>query len=143
MTTSNKDKNKKVIVDTSVWSLAFRRSTKVDNSPQILLLRDLITDGRVVLLGAIRQEILSGIRHEDQFNKLKSYLRAFADLELDSEDYELAAEYYNICRSQGIQGANTDFLICAVAVRRNFSILTTDKDFENFQQYIPINLLKI
>jgi hypothetical protein len=131
----------KVIVDTSVWSLAFRRNNQSDRHSAVILLRDLISDGRVILLGAVRQEILSGIRHVEQHAKLKKSLRAFPDLELAIEDYELASEYYNTCRQNGIQGANTDFLICAVAVRRDYRILTTDKDFENFRQYsFSVNL---
>lgn len=129
-----------VIVDTSVWSLALRRRTSSDSSPAIALLRDLIANDQVVLLGAIRQEILSGIRDSEQFMKLQDYLRAFPDLEIATEDYELAAEFFNTCRRNGIQGANTDFLICAVAHRHNYSILTTDKDFQNFQTHIPILL---
>ncbi|MEH2090654.1 type II toxin-antitoxin system VapC family toxin [Nostoc sp.] len=132
----------KVIVDTSVWSLALRRNYKVDDSPHVTVLRELITDGRVVLLGAVRQEVLSGIRDANQYNQLKNYLRAFPNLELDMEDYELASEFYNICRSNGIQGANTDFLICSAAARRNYTIISTDKDFENFSQHIPITLFQ-
>ena len=41
------------------------------------MLRELITDSRVALLGAVRQEILSGIRDANQYNRLKNYLRAF------------------------------------------------------------------
>jgi len=130
-----------VIVDTSVWSLALRRKTPDDEADVINNFRDLITDGRVVLLGAIRQEILSGIRHTEQFTRLRDYLRAFPDLELTIADYELAAEFFNTCRSNGVQGSNTDFLICATAVNRGYSIFTTDKDFENFQVHIPIVLL--
>lgn len=132
----------KVIVDTSVWSLALRRQ-KQQNSLIVNRLRDLIADGRVVLLGAVRQEILSGIKYQEQFDKLRDRLRAFPDLKLDAEDYELAAEYFNICRRHGIQGANTDFLICATANRRNYEILTTDKDFINFSQYLPIVLTQL
>ncbi|RCJ29580.1 twitching motility protein PilT [Nostoc minutum NIES-26] len=132
----------KVIVDTSVWSLALRNNSKVENSFHIVLFRDLITDGRVALLGAVRQEILSGIRHTDQYNMLKNYLHAFPNLELDVEDYELASEFYNTCHHHSISGTNTDFLICAAAVRRNYRILTIDKDFENFSQYIPIELVQ-
>lgn len=106
------------------------------------MLRELITDGRVVLLGAVRQEVLSGIRDANQYNQLKNYLRAFPNLELDMEDYELASEFYNICRSNGIQGANTDFLICSAAARRNYTIISTDKDFDNFSQHIPITLFQ-
>lgn len=101
----------KVIVDTVIWSLAFRRNTVEPTYRD--LLTDLISDGRVVLLGVVRQEVLSGIRHTEQFERLKQALRAFPNQVLDTEDYELAAEYFNLCRQQGIQGANTDFLICA------------------------------
>jgi predicted nucleic acid-binding protein len=130
-----------VVVDTSVWSLALRRNTPNDAISIVNILRDLIADGRVVLLGVIRQEVLSGVRYSEQFIRLRDYLRAFPDLELTSEDYELAAEFFNTCRSNGVQGSNTDFLLCAVAHRRGYSIFTTDKDFENFQLHIPVVLL--
>ncbi len=132
-----------VIVDTSVWSLALRRRTPPDFSPAIAILQNLITDDQVAMLGAIRQEILSGIRNLEQFTRLRDYLRAFPDLELITEDYELAAEFFNTCRSNGIQGSNTDFLICAVAYRRSYSILTTDNDFYTFRTHIPIILLPV
>lgn len=130
----------KVIVDTSVWSLALRRNTPNDEITTVDVLQDLITDGKVILLGVIRQEVLSGIRYSEQFTRLRDYLRAFPDLELTTEDYELAAEFFNTCRRNGVQGSNTDFLICAVAHRRGYSIYTTDKDFENFRSYIPVIL---
>ena len=130
-----------VLVDSSVWSLALRRNTTNDAIVIVNVLRDLIADGRVVLLGAIRQEVLSGVRYKEQFSRLQEYLRAFPDLELTTEDFELAAEFFNTCRSNGVQGSNTDFLLCAVAHRRGYSIFTTDKDFENFRSHIPVILL--
>lgn len=130
----------KVVVDTSVWSLALRRNQIQEDLPQVLSLRELIADGRVALLGAIRQEVLSGIREIEQFVRLRDYLRAFPNLELVIDDYELAAEFYNSCRRSGIQGSNTDFLICAVAYRRSYSILTTDGDFALFGEQLPISL---
>lgn len=131
----------RVIVDTSVWSLALRRN-QTQPLQSVVLLRDLIADGRVIMLGAVRQEILSGLRHLEQFNRLKEHLHPFPNLELNIADYELAAEFYNTCRTQGIQGANTDFLICAAAAQRNYAILTTDQDFENFKSHLPMILLK-
>ncbi|MBD1829744.1 PIN domain-containing protein [Microcoleus vaginatus GB1-A2] len=130
-----------VLVDSSVWSLALRRNTTNEALSIVNVLRDLIADGRVVLLGAIRQEVLSGVRYKEQFARLREYLRAFPDLELTTEDYELAAEFFNTCRSNGVQGSNTDFLLCAVAHRRGYTIFTTDKDFENFRSHIPVVLL--
>jgi predicted nucleic acid-binding protein len=131
----------KVLVDTSVWSLVLRRKNPSD-SPYKQLLSDLISDGRVVLLGNVRQEILSGIRYEKQFDLLKEKLRAFPDLPLELEDYEVAAKFCNTCIHKGISGGDIDFLICSSAFRRDFHILTTDIDFDRYQKYLPIRLLQ-
>jgi len=129
----------KVIVDTSVWSLALRRS-KLDTSAPVQELHHLIHDHRVQMIGPIRQEILSGIRSESQFIKLQKHLESFPDLPILTEDYVTAAKFFNHFRSKGIQGSNTDFLICAVAVRNRFSIYTTDKDFDLFSKHMQIVL---
>ena len=131
----------KVIVDTSVWSLALRRD-KDDSPVPVQELRHIIQDHRVQMMGPIRQEILSGIRSKDQFKKLRKHLESFPDLPILTEDYVAAAQLFNHCRSKGIQGSNTDFLICAVAVKNKFSIYTMDKDFEMFSKYIQIVLHK-
>ena len=131
----------KVIVDTSVWSLALRRD-KEDSPAQVQELREIIHSHRVQMIGPIRQEILSGIRSESQFKKLRKHLESFPDLPILTEDYITAAQFFNHCRSKGVQGSNTDFLICAVAVRNKFSIYTTDKDFDLFSKYIQIVLHK-
>jgi len=130
-----------VIVDTSVWSLALRSSAKVLD-PARTELEELIADGRAALIGPIRQEILSGVKERKQFELLRENLRAFPDIELRSADYEEAARFFNMCRAAGVQGSNTDFLICSVAVRRKVSILTTDRDFEGFAKLVPITLHK-
>lgn len=127
----------KIVVDTSVWSLAFRRDTETTYRE---VLEDLISDGRVMMLGAVRQEVLSGIRHTEQFERLRLVLRAFPTLGLETQDYERAAKYANLCRANGTQGANTDFLICASAASRDYEILTTDKDFTLFAELLPIAL---
>lgn len=129
----------KVLVDTSVWSLALRRG-KQSIAAQAKELRQLIQDHRVQMIGPIRQEILSGIRNDSQFNKLKKHLESFPDLPILTDDYVRAAKFFNLCRSKGIQGSNTDFLICSVAVRNKLSIFTTDKDFELFSKHIKIAL---
>jgi len=129
----------KVIVDTSVWSLALRRDKQGSFAP-VHELRHIIHDHRVQMIGPIRQEILSGIRSESQFKKLQRHLESFPDLPILTEDYVTAAKFFNRCRSKGIQGSNTDFLICAVAVRNKFSIYTTDKDFVLFSKHIQIVL---
>jgi predicted nucleic acid-binding protein len=129
----------KVIVDTSVWSLALRRDKQESNSA-VQEFRRMIQDHRVQMIGPIRQEILSGIRSESQFKKLQKHLESFPDLPAVTEDYVTAARYFNRCRSKGIQGSNTDFLICAMANRNKLSIYALDKDFELFSEHISIVL---
>lgn len=92
------------------------------------------------MIGAIRQEILSGIRTTEHFRKLRDRLRAFSDVVLDESDYEEAATCFNRCRSKGLQGSNTDFLMCAVSLRRGLAILTTDKDFDGFAKVLGFRL---
>lgn len=129
----------KVIVDTSVWSLALRRRAAVADIATARLSR-LVADGRVLLLGAVRRELLSGIRDREVFDSLRERLRGFPDLALDVGDHETAAEFFNACRRNGVQGSNTDFLICAAADRRGCAILTTDKDFGAFAAHVPVRL---
>jgi predicted nucleic acid-binding protein len=128
-----------VIVDTSVWSLALRRDSP-RGTPQEIELTELISEGRVLMLGAVRQELLSGVRGADQFRTLRNGLRAFPDVALEEADYEEAASCFNRCRSRGIQGSNTDFLLCSVALRRGAAILTTDKDFARFARVLHFHL---
>ncbi len=135
----------KVLVDTSVWTLALRRSPQAilnaGQQAQVATLSDLIRDGRAVMLGAIRQELLCGIKTHQQFEKLKNTLAAFEDLALSGMDYEKAAEAFNTCRSHGIQGSNTDFLICAASINHGLPIMSIDQDFRLYQQWLPIQVL--
>ena len=128
-----------ILVDTCIWSLALRRSSPQD-LPQIRELKELINEQRVVMIGAIRQEILSGIREQLQFDLLRDKMRAFPDFPLLQEDYETAAAFFNDCRRAGIQGSATDFLICAVSARHSLPIFTVDNDFSAYQQHLDISL---
>jgi predicted nucleic acid-binding protein len=127
-----------VLVDTSIWSAALRRAAP--QSAHAEALAELIRQEYAELIAAVRQELLSGIRHAPQFARARTYLRAFVDLPVETADYEQAAEYSNTCRAHGIQGSNTDYLLCAVAVNRDLALYTADADFDCFARYSPIVL---
>lgn len=131
-----------VIVDTSVWSLVLRKKELTEDE---IKLRDflifLIQNSLVIMIGEIRQETLSGISDYNKFQQLKEALHSFSDFEISTEDFETAAEFFNLCRSHGIQGSHTDFLICSVAKNHNFSILTLDNDFKGYAKYIDLDLV--
>ena len=128
-----------VVVDTCVWSQVLRRQKAPDQSVAGEL-RELISEMRVQMVGPVRQELLSGVRVKKQFLDLRDHLRAFPDLLLGEEDFELAAEFFNQCRAKGVQGANTDFLLCALSVRHDLAIFTIDQDFKDYAKHLPIRL---
>ena len=128
-----------VLVDTCVWSQVLRRQKASDNHVTREL-RELISEMRVQMVGPVRQELLSGVRVKKQFSNLRDHLKAFPDLLLSEEDYELAAEFFNRCRSKGVQGSNTDFLLCAVSARHDLAIFTVDEDFKNYAKHLSIRL---
>ena len=132
-----------VLVDTPVWSLALRRRQADLNARELGLTRalaELVREGRAQIMGAIRQELLSGIRGEEHFHKLRDYLSAFEEPGIEVLDYEEAAHMHNRCRSRGIAGSAIDFLICAVAKRRDWHIFTTDRDFERYGRVLGLRL---
>jgi predicted nucleic acid-binding protein len=132
-----------ILVDTPVWSLALRRKAAdlaVQERHLTPLLHTLVDEGRVQLLGAVRQELLSGLREESQFRRLRDYLRDFPDVPVETEDYEEAARASNQCRSAGIAASPVDMLMCAVAVRHRWEILTADPDFVHYRKILKINL---
>jgi len=131
----------KVLIDTSVWSMALRKIPEsADDINTVSKLTQIIKDSRAAIFGAIRQELLSGIASEKKFELLKEKMRAFEDLNITTEIYELAAEFSNRCRSNGIQGSHTDFLICAVSAHFDIPIFTLDKDFINYSRFIELKL---
>lgn len=135
----------KVLVDTPVWSLALRTKPRAWNVAQrtaATSLQELITEGRAQIIGPVRQELLCGFRDPSEYLILRDNLRNFTDSPLETEDYEEAARIYNLCRSAGITGSSVDLLISAVAHRRQWQILTLDKDFERYAKHVPLALYR-
>jgi predicted nucleic acid-binding protein len=103
-------------------------------------LRALVEDDRVVLVGPVRQEVLSGLKDEALFERLRKRLKAYDYMPLVREDFETAARIHNQCRRRGICGSAVDFLLCAIAHRAEIAIFTTDRDFARYSAVVPIHL---
>ena len=133
-----------ILVDTPVWSFAYRRAKRTPREQSLVdeLVR-LIRREETALIGAIRQEVLTGINDTVQFENVRTTLRGFPELTLETEDYERAAELHNRCRRKGIQGSPTDFLICAVALRNDATIFTTDRDFVGYDRAVGVQLYQL
>ena len=132
-----------ILIDTAVWSLALRRKTDSLNAVETSLvaeLSELISEGRGRLIGLVRQELLSGIKTTEHFEKLRLHLRSFPDESIDTLDHEEAAKAGNRCRGKGIVVSIVDILLCAVAINREWAIFTTDPDFANYMKVLPVSI---
>lgn len=132
-----------VLVDTTVWSLALRRRAHQLSPAEKRLIEEwanLISSGRVALIGPVHQEVLSGIRGTEVFEALHEKLSSFRYLPTLPGDFVQAARFFNLCRSHGIAGSHIDMLICAIAHRYGVPIFTTDPDFPGYAKHLPIRL---
>jgi predicted nucleic acid-binding protein len=132
-----------VLIDTSVFSLALRRKNEslgVNERVLVAELSELIREGRVRMIGLIRQELLSGIKATEQYEKLRVHLRSFPDEVVDTSDHEEAAKAGNRCRAKGVAVSIVDILLCAVAIKRQWAIFTTDPDFSNCAKVLPLRI---
>jgi predicted nucleic acid-binding protein len=135
-----------VVVDTSVLSLSLRRRdpARLGEAERrvVSAFLDLGDRGQVVLLGVIRQELLSGVRHAEQFERLQRILGGYDYLDATLDDHDAAAAYHNHCVSVGVAARDIDMLICAVAARAEATVLTTDPDFGRYARHLPVRLHK-
>jgi len=133
----------KILIDTSIWSLALRRQSGVVN-PESVMLRTLIEQGEDIhLLGIVLQEVLQGIKNPKDFHILKDYLDAFPLIELTREDYVKAAELKNRLIKKGKQISTIDALIASASISYSCYLFTTDKDFENIAQHSSLKLFRM
>ena len=102
--------------------------------------RRLVEAGEAVLPGVIRQEVLSGIRREEDFEELRKRLAAFRDVPVTEADFEEAARCFNRCRAKGLSLSAVDMFICAIAIRRRLPLFTLDADFRRLARVLPLRL---
>ena len=130
----------RILVDTSVWTLALRRPSGVVNEEAILL-KTIIEQGEdIYLLGIILQEVLQGIRNSKDFLALKEYLKPFPLIDLTREDYVRAAELKNQLIRKGKQGSTIDVLIASAAISHRCQLFTADKDFTQIAEHSELKL---
>ncbi|MBI2922128.1 MAG: PIN domain-containing protein [Planctomycetes bacterium] len=135
----------RILADTPIWSLALRRNRgDLSRRERLLLLtfQDLIHSNSAILIGPVRQEILSGIENQVAFERTRDGLSAFPNEPLDPADDEEAARCFNRFVARGVASSAIDCLICAVAMNRRIPIFTLDADFEHYRNVVPIELFK-
>lgn len=127
------------LVDTSVWSLAYRRDTAPGKAP-VAALRALLARGAVVTTGVIYQELLRGFPTTTTRNTIVSSFDAITFLQPSRRDHADAADLSLACRRAGVQLETIDALIAALCISRDLDLLSTDQDFVHAAQHVPLRL---
>ena len=129
-----------LFVDTSVWSLAFRRDT-ISASPHVRVLRQALEGGdTVVTTGLILQELLQGFSGPRARKDIIDRFGALPLLSPDRQDHIHAAELRNHCRRTGVQVGTIDALLAQLCIRHALALLTTDQDFIHVASHCPLKV---
>jgi predicted nucleic acid-binding protein len=127
-----------LLVDTSVWSLAYRRDTPPE-VPEVHALREALTTGaRVVCTGIILLELLRGFPRSPQV--IRDQVGALPMMEPTLDEYVEAASLRNSCRAAGVQLTSVDALIAALCIAHELTLLTTDHNFHHVSDVIPLRV---
>lgn len=129
-----------LLVDTSVWSLAYRRDSPPE-LPEVAALREALAGGdAVVTTGIVLLELLRGFVPERAQRTIRADLGVLEVVEPRWVDYEEAAELSNACRRHGVHLGAVDALIAQLAISRDLTLLTTDRDFVHASRHVPLRV---
>ena len=129
-----------VFVDTSVWSLAFRRDAP-SSAPEVEALMRAIQGGvTVITTGLVLQELLQGFSGPKAREKRLDRFSAIPLLAPDREDHIAAAELRNRCRRSGIQIGTIDAVLAQLCIRHSLTMLTSDADFQRIAAHSALEI---
>lgn len=129
-------------MDTSVWSLAFRRDTP-SSTPQTRALIQAIDSGQTILTtGLVLQELLQGFSGPKARDRILARFSAVPLLIPDREDHVRAAELRNRCRRGGVQIGTIDALLAQLCIRHDLTMLTSDDDFGHMSDHCALRIWK-
>lgn len=129
-----------LFVDTSVWSLAFRRD-RPHSEPAVDRLHQALGGGEAVFsTGLVLQELLQGFSGPKARAVIVDRFAALPLLVPDRDDHVAAAEIRNACRRAGVQIGTIDALLARLCSRHDLVMLTTDRDFQRMVPHARLNL---
>ena len=131
----------RVLVDTSVWSLALRKKGPTEHSTVEKLASLLEADEDVVLTGVILQEILQAFRADSSFARVARHLEPFPLLDMGRREFVAAASLHRACASTGVSASTADCQIAAAAIRHDCLLLTADRDFDRIARVSSLKLV--
>ena len=129
-----------LLVDTSVWSLAFRHDAEASTQAVEVLRSALEGADQVFTTGLVLQELLQGFAGPKARSQLIERFAALAFLQPDREDHIEAAEVRNTCRRNGVQIGTIDAVLIQLCLRHDLVMLSTDNDFRSASRHVKFRL---
>ena len=119
--------NNLVLIDTSVWILALRKSyiPLAKEKVEYLLDREEAATTPMVSL-----ELLGGVKSEREFSRLKSRLDALPQIPIGQAEWAQAARFAFQLRRAGKNIPYTDILIGSAAILADVPLLHADRHFD-------------
>jgi predicted nucleic acid-binding protein len=131
-----------LFVDTSVWSLAFRRDAVATAAEAVALRQSLEAGDTILTTGLVLQELLQGFAGPRARRQLVERFAALPFINPDRQDHIEAADLRNRCRRSGVQIWTIDALLAELCIRHGLTLLTTDNDFSRIAARFPLRLWK-
>jgi len=129
-----------LLVDTSVWSLAFRRDTEVV-VPEVKALQHALEGAdQVFTTGLVLQELLQGFAGPKARAQLIERFAALGFLQPDREDHIEAAAVRNSCRRHGVQIGTIDAVLIQLCLKHDLVLLSSDNDFLSAVKHVKFRL---
>jgi hypothetical protein len=129
-----------LFVDTSVWSLAFRRDAPSAVPETRELMRAIEAGEMLLTTGLVLQELLQGFSGPNARDRIIDTFSALPLLIPDRPDHIEAAALRNRCRRAGIQIGTIDALLAQLCIHPQLTMLTTDNDFRHMTAHAPLKI---
>lgn len=131
-----------LFVDTSVWSLAFRRDPPSAAMEVTALIKAIETGETILTTGVVLQELLQGFAGPKARDQILERFAAVPLVTPDRDDHIRAAELRNHCRRNGIQIGTIDALLAQLCIRHDLTMLASDNDFKLIAGRCPLKIWK-
>ncbi len=129
----------KILVDTSVWIDFFNNR----DLPAVISLADFLQNEWVCTCPPIIQEVLQGIRNEDEYMLTKDRLISLEIFVSDPVEAAIgASDLYRLLRKKGVTIRKSyDCLIAWYAIHHQVKLLHNDIDFLQIASHTSLQLL--
>ncbi len=129
-----------LFVDTSVWSLVFRRDLPSPAPEAERLRRAVAVREAIYTTGMVLQELLQGFQGPRDEPRILERFEVLHTIVPTREDHIEAARLLRECRRRGVQTGTVDALLARLCIDRGLTMLSADRDFARIAEWTSLRL---